>query len=101
MMLDTPTDPSRNITISSLAHKKTTIARIVRCSVFSITTNVFLINVFMAAILSLLINVPTIFLWASICLDRTYSPGRFLQRMPSLLHCNIRLWRASRHERLY
>ena len=51
MILDTPTVPSRNITISSFAHRNTTMASIVKCKTFSIITRVFLINVLITAII--------------------------------------------------
>ena len=52
IILDTPTVPSRNIKNSSFAHKKTTLASIVRCKTFSITTRIFLIKVLIVAIKS-------------------------------------------------
>ena len=49
-MLDTPTDPSRNIKTSSFAHKYTTMTSIVRCKTFSIITKIFFIKLFIVAI---------------------------------------------------
>ena len=51
MILDTPTVPSRNITISSFAHRNTTMASIVKCKTFSITTRILLIKVLITAII--------------------------------------------------